>query len=67
MVQLVQEKPGTEQVVIENPEIVVQDWENKGASILYVINLDGAFGNTSKNLEVVEKILDTVSIPIQLG
>ncbi len=66
-VQLVQGKPGTEQVVIENPEIVAQDWENKGASILHVINLDGAFGNTSKNLEVVEKILDTVSIPVQLG
>ncbi len=66
-VQLVQGKPGTEQVVIENPEIVAQDWENKGASILHVINLDGAFGNTSQNLEVVEKILDTVSIPVQLG
>ncbi len=66
-VQLVQGKPGTEQVVIENPEIVAQDWENKGASILHVINLDGAFGNKSKNLEVVEKILDTVSIPVQLG
>ena len=66
-VQLVQGKPGTEQVVIENPEIVAQDWENKGASILHVINLDGAFGNTSQNLEVVEKILDTVQIPVQLG
>ena len=66
-VQLVQGKPGTEQVVIENPEIVAKDWENKGASILHVINLDGAFGNTSQNLEVVEKILDTVSIPVQLG
>jgi phosphoribosylformimino-5-aminoimidazole carboxamide ribotide isomerase len=66
-VQLVQGKPGTEQVVIENPEIVAQDWENKGASILHIINLDGAFGNKSKNLEVVEKILDTVSIPVQLG
>ncbi|WP_048190113.1 1-(5-phosphoribosyl)-5-[(5-phosphoribosylamino)methylideneamino]imidazole-4-carboxamide isomerase [Methanobacterium sp. SMA-27] len=66
-VQLVQGIPGTEQVVIENPEIVAKDWENKGASILHVINLDGAFGNKSKNLEVVEKILDTVSIPVQLG
>ena len=66
-VQLVQGIPGTEQVVIENPEIVAKDWENKGASILHVINLDGAFGNKSKNLEIVEKILDTVSIPVQLG
>jgi len=66
-VQLVQGKPGTEQVVIENPELVAEGWENKGAEILHVINLDGAFGNSSKNLEVVEKIFKTVSIPVQLG
>jgi phosphoribosylformimino-5-aminoimidazole carboxamide ribotide isomerase len=66
-VQLVQGKPGTEQIVIENPEIVAEDWENKGAKILHVINLDGAFGNSSKNLDVVKKILNTVSIPVQLG
>ena len=66
-VQLVQGIPGTEQIVIENPEIVAEEWENKGAELLHVINLDGAFGNSSKNLEVVKKILKTVSIPVQLG
>ncbi len=66
-VQLVQGKPGTEQVVIENPEKVAKDWENKGAEILHVINLDGAFGNESKNLEVVENILNSVDIPVQMG
>ena len=66
-VQLVQGIPGTEQIVIENPELVAEEWENKGAEILHVINLDGAFGNSSKNLEVVKKILETVSIPVQLG
>ena len=66
-VQLVQGIPGTEQIVIENPEIIAQEWENKGAEILHVINLDGAFGDSSKNFEVVKKILNTVSIPVQLG
>jgi phosphoribosylformimino-5-aminoimidazole carboxamide ribotide isomerase len=66
-VQLVQGKPGTEQVIIDNPELVAEEWENKGAQILHVINLDGAFGNTSRNLEIVDKILKTVTIPIQLG
>ncbi len=66
-VQLVQGIPGTEQIVIENPEIVAEEWENKGAEILHVINLDGAFGNSSKNLDVVKRILKTVSIPVQLG
>jgi phosphoribosylformimino-5-aminoimidazole carboxamide ribotide isomerase len=66
-VQLIQGKPGTEQVIIENPEKVAKKWENKGASLLHVINLDGAFGDTSANLDVVKKIVETVSIPVQLG
>ena len=66
-VQLVQGKPGTEQVIIENPDVVAQEWESKGAKILHVINLDGAFGNSSNNLEIIKKIIKTVSIPVQLG
>ena len=64
-VQLVQGKPGTEQVVIENPELVANEWENKGAEILHIINLDGAFGNSSKNLEVVKKILNSIGAKTQ--
>lgn len=66
-VQLVQGKPGTEQIIIENPDVVAEEWESKGAEILHVINLDGAFGNSSNNLKIVEKIIKTVSIPVQLG
>lgn len=66
-VQLVQGKPGTEQVVIENPHNVAKDWENRGASILHLIDLDGAFGDKKKNVEVIKKILNVVNIPIQIG
>lgn len=66
-VQLVQGKPGTEQVIIDNPDKVAKDWEDKGAEILHVINLDGAFGEGSRNKDVIEKIINTVSVPVQLG
>jgi len=66
-VQLVQGKPGTEQVIIDNPENVAENWENLGAEILHVINLDGAFGESSKNRDVIKKIIDNVSVPVQLG
>jgi len=66
-VQLVQGKPGTEQVIIENPVKVAEQWENQGASILHLINLDGAFGEGKKNQEIIEKIVEEISIPIQLG
>ena len=66
-VQLVQGKPGTEQVVIENPAKVAKEWEKKGASILHIINLDGAFGDKKKNKDVIKEIINAVSIPVQLG
>jgi phosphoribosylformimino-5-aminoimidazole carboxamide ribotide isomerase len=66
-VQLVQGEPGTEQVIIENPHKVAKDWENRGAQILHVIDLDGAFGDNEKNVEVIKKILSEVNVPIQMG
>jgi len=66
-VQLVQGKPGTEQVIIDNPAEVAKEWEKKGASILHVINLDGAFGDEEKNREIIKEIISSISIPIQLG
>lgn len=65
-VQLVQGKPGTEQISLENPSKVASDWERRGASLLHVIDLGGAL-EEANNLDVVEEILQDVSIPVQMG
>ena len=65
-VQLVQGKPGTEQVIIENPEKIAKKWEDEGADLIHVIDLDGAL-ETKDNLKTIKKILNEVSVPIQLG
>ncbi|MDD3753605.1 MAG: 1-(5-phosphoribosyl)-5-[(5-phosphoribosylamino)methylideneamino]imidazole-4-carboxamide isomerase [Methanobacterium sp.] len=65
-VQLVQGKPGTEQIILDNPVEVALEWENRGASILHVIDLGGAL-EEGGNLSVVEEIVKEVSIPIQMG
>jgi phosphoribosylformimino-5-aminoimidazole carboxamide ribotide isomerase len=65
-VQLVQGKPGTEQVVLENPAKIAREWEDRGARMIHVIDLGGALGE-SKNLEIVREIRDAVSTPIQMG
>ncbi|HML06056.1 MAG TPA: 1-(5-phosphoribosyl)-5-[(5-phosphoribosylamino)methylideneamino]imidazole-4-carboxamide isomerase [Methanobacterium sp.] len=66
-VQLVQGEPGTEQVIIENPHEVAKDWETRGARMLHIIDLDGAFGDKEKNVEIIKKILDVLDVPIQMG
>jgi phosphoribosylformimino-5-aminoimidazole carboxamide ribotide isomerase len=65
-VQLVQGKPGTEQVIIENPIEVATSWEDHGAELIHVIDLDGALGGRD-NLDIVKGILEEVSVPIQFG
>jgi phosphoribosylformimino-5-aminoimidazole carboxamide ribotide isomerase len=66
-VQLVQGKPGTEQISIDNPVEVALDWQEKGAKILHLIDLDGAFGDKLRNRNVIKDIIKEVSIPIQMG
>lgn len=65
-VQLVQGKPGSEQVIIENPEKVAKKWEDQGASVVHVIDLDGALESTN-NIRTIKNILNEISVPIQLG
>jgi phosphoribosylformimino-5-aminoimidazole carboxamide ribotide isomerase len=65
-VQLVQGKPGSEQVVLDNPAKVALDWQRRGASWLHVIDLGGAL-EEGGNRDVVEEILKEVSIPVQMG
>lgn len=65
-VQLVQGKPGSEMVEIENPEKVALKWEEMGAKQLHIIDLDGTI-NKEVSFETLKKIIDEVSVPIQLG
>ena len=65
-VQLVQGKPGTEQVMQDNPEKIAKKWEEENAEIIHVIDLDGALENKN-NLKTIKKILNEVNVPIQLG
>lgn len=65
-VQLVQGKPGTEQIVLDNPAEVAMEWEEKGASVLHVIDLGGALEEEG-NIPVVREIVKKVSVPVQMG
>lgn len=65
-VQLVQGEPGTEQISIDNPEKVALSWEDEGAEELHIIDLDGAIHNKN-SLPIIKKILNEVSVPIQVG
>jgi phosphoribosylformimino-5-aminoimidazole carboxamide ribotide isomerase len=66
VVQLVGGKPGTEQIVLPDPVEVALDWEDKGAPMVHVIDLDGAFGKGG-NQRIVRRMLQELSVPVQVG
>jgi phosphoribosylformimino-5-aminoimidazole carboxamide ribotide isomerase len=51
----------------EEPVSVALKYQELGAKIIHVVDLDGAFFGQPQNLEVIEEICNNVSIPIQMG
>jgi phosphoribosylformimino-5-aminoimidazole carboxamide ribotide isomerase len=66
-VRLRQGRPEAETVFSDDPVAMAEHWAAQGAEWLHVINLDGAFGQASSNLQVVEEIMAAVAIPVQFG
>lgn len=66
-VRLYQGDPERETVYGDNPVEVARQWEQLGAKMLHLVDLDGAFTGLTKNAEVIYSIGEEVRIPIQLG
>lgn len=66
-VRLYQGKMEEVTVYSEDPVEVASIWEKAGAPMLHVVDLDAAFSGAPQNLEVIERIIETISIPIQVG
>ncbi|MDI6752292.1 MAG: 1-(5-phosphoribosyl)-5-[(5-phosphoribosylamino)methylideneamino]imidazole-4-carboxamide isomerase [bacterium] len=52
---------------LDEPVSVALKWQEEGARMIHVVDLDGAFFGLPQNLEVIEEICSNVSIPIQMG
>jgi phosphoribosylformimino-5-aminoimidazole carboxamide ribotide isomerase len=56
-----------ETVFSEDPVDVALGWRAQGARRLHVIDLDGAAGGEVHNIAVIEAIVKSVNLPVQLG
>ncbi|MDW7738682.1 MAG: 1-(5-phosphoribosyl)-5-[(5-phosphoribosylamino)methylideneamino]imidazole-4-carboxamide isomerase [Bacillota bacterium] len=66
-VRLYQGNPDRETVYGDNPVEVARQWEQLGAKMLHLVDLDGAFTGMSQNARIICSIGETVHIPLQLG
>ncbi len=51
----------------DSPVKMALQWEEKGAELIHIVDLDGAFAKQVKNFEPIKEILSQVSVPIQVG
>ena len=51
----------------DNPGAQARAWQDQGAELLHIVDLDGAFAGEPKNRAAIEAIVSAVSIPTQLG
>lgn len=54
-------------IVYGDPAEMAKKWESEGAQYLHVVDLDAAFKGEFVNKEAVQRIVDSVKIPVQLG
>jgi phosphoribosylformimino-5-aminoimidazole carboxamide ribotide isomerase len=66
VVQLVGGVPGTEQVKLPDPLAMAKRWQDEGAEMLHVIDLDAALGK-GNNVQTMRQIVKTSKIPVQVG
>lgn len=56
-----------ETVYSEDPPAVALQWEQRGAKLLHLVDLNGAVEGQPKNAAGIEAIAKSVSIPVQVG
>jgi phosphoribosylformimino-5-aminoimidazole carboxamide ribotide isomerase len=66
VVRLKEGDPNRQTVFSDQPLAVAQRWRDDGATWLHVVNLDGALGETSPNLDVLRE-LTKLRVPVQFG
>ena len=66
-VRLFQGRKDKETVYSSDPVQVARLWEEKGASRLHLVDLDGAFEGKPHNGDIIKKIASAIEIPVQLG
>jgi phosphoribosylformimino-5-aminoimidazole carboxamide ribotide isomerase len=51
----------------DDPEAMGLKWQDAGAQLLHVVDLDGAFSSQPRNLDSIRRLRARLTIPIELG
>ena len=66
-VRLVQGQAGRETVYGEDPVAMAVHWDEQGARLIHVVDLDGAFEGLPRNAGLIKNIIYNSTVDIQVG
>lgn len=66
-VRLVQGDLEDETVYSDDPVSMAQHWEQEGGERLHLVDLDGAVAGRAIHKPIIEKIVQSLAIPVQIG
>ncbi|MEE9258245.1 MAG: 1-(5-phosphoribosyl)-5-[(5-phosphoribosylamino)methylideneamino]imidazole-4-carboxamide isomerase [Nitrospinaceae bacterium] len=66
-VRLIQGKEDQETVYSDDPLAMAEHWDEQGAQLIHVVDLDGAFRGSPKNASLIKNIIYSSTVDIQVG
>ncbi len=66
VVRLYKGDPKQKTIYSDNPIEIAKKWEQNGADMLHIVDLDATLGMGS-NLSIIKKIIENVSIPVEVA
>lgn len=66
-VRLLQGRMEDATVYGDDPGAMAKKFEDMGAELIHVVDLDGAFAGSQQNMDSIKKILESVNVPIEVG
>ena len=66
VVRLFKGDPKQKTVYSDNPVEIAKKWEDAGADMLHLVDLDATLG-LGENSEIIKKICENISIPVQVA
>jgi len=66
-VRLLQGRMDAETIFSDDPAAMAQRWEEDGAGMIHLVDLDGAVEKTPKNQSQIKKIVEKIDVPVQVG
>ncbi|MFC1814387.1 1-(5-phosphoribosyl)-5-[(5-phosphoribosylamino)methylideneamino]imidazole-4-carboxamide isomerase [Thermodesulfobacteriota bacterium] len=66
-VRLSQGRMDAETIFSHNPAAMAKKWEDEGAQLIHIVDLDGAIEKSPRNRNSINNILARVNVPVQVG